>query len=467
MIEFDLDKQTIKDLAIFVDGRSANSISNFYNQTKTFGGKDFLYHLMKNPITDISELRQRTALIQFLSETGFELKINSGQFDFIERYKALNIAVLRNNFVDAFLQNLSYRITPGNNYYLIKSGIQHLVYLLVELKAKMETLNKRDLPLKLTLFKENISAFIDNQDFKDLYTERVQITSSKLNKLDNLFRRKYKNELHKIIDLVYKLDAFISIAKVAKQKDLALPNYSDLTTPSLSIEGFYHPLLNNAVPYSIKVDESSNMCFLTGPNMAGKSTFLKSVGLSVYLAHIGFPVPAKKMTTTIYNGIVTTINLSDDINLGYSHFYSEVNRIKETILKIKEKKNLLVIFDELFRGTNVRDAFDGSLLIIKSFANIPGSTYFISTHLTEVAEKVKDLTNIQFKFFDSKLVDNIPTFEYKLENGISHERLGMYILKNEKIIEMLDSMINKEKSSACDSNVPDQAGQSASLPEKQ
>jgi DNA mismatch repair ATPase MutS len=114
-------------------------------------------------------------------------------------------------------------------------------------------------------------------------------------------------------------------------------------------------------------------------------------------------------------------------------------------LKIKEKKNLFVIFDELFRGTNVKDAFDGSLLIIESFAKIPDSTYFISTHITEVAEKVKDLRNIQFKFFDSKLVDNIPTYEYKLENGISHERLGMYILKNEKIIDILESMIIKEK----------------------
>jgi len=444
MIEFDLDKQTIKDLEIFLDSRSVNSISNFYNQTKTIGGKNFLYQLMKNPITDINELRQRTELIQFISKTGFELKINSGQLDFIEHYKRLNIAPLRNNFIDAFLQNLSYRITPSNNYYIIKSGVQQLVYLLVELKEKIEALNEVEIPVKLVSYHKIISKLIENPDFKILYTKRLKITYSKLNKLDNLFRKKYKNELREIIDLVYNLDTYISIAKVAKQKNLALPSYSNSTTQSLTIEEFYHPLLNNAIPYSFEIDESSNLCFLTGPNMAGKSTFLKSVGLSVYLAHIGFPIPAKKMTTTIYNGIVTTINLSDDINLGYSHFYSEVNRIKETILKIKEKKNLFVIFDELFRGTNVKDAFDGSLLIIKSFANISDSTFFISTHITEVAEEVKNIRNIQFKLFGSKLVDNIPTYEYKLENGISHERLGMYILKNEKIIEILDSITNKK-----------------------
>lgn len=178
--------------------------------------------------------------------------------------------------------------------------------------------------------------------------------------------------------------------------------------------------------------------------MAGKSTFLKAVGLTIYLAHLGFPVPAKRMTTTIYNGIVTTINLSDDRNLGYSHFYSEVNRIKETLLKIKNKKRLFVIFDELFRGTNVKDAFDGSLLIIKSFANIPESTFFISTHITEVAEKVRDIDTIQFNFFDSKLVANKPVYNYKLEKGISHERMGMYILKSERIIELLDSMTSKD-----------------------
>lgn len=446
MIEFDLDKQTIKDLEIFLDSRSVNSISNFYNQTKTFGGKNFLYQLMKNPITDINELRQRTELIQFISKTGFELKINSGQLDFIEHYKRLNIAPLRNNFIDAFLQNLSYKITPSNNYYIIKSGVQQLVYLLVELKERIEAINEVEIPVKLVSYNKIISKLIENPDFKIIYTKRLKITYSKLNKLDNLFRKKYKNELREIIDLVYNLDTFISIAKVAKQKNLALPSYSNSTTQSLSIEEFYHPLLNNAIPYSFKIDESSNLCFLTGPNMAGKSTFLKSIGLSVYLAHIGFPIPAKKMTTTIYNGIVTTINLSDDINLGYSHFYSEVNRIKETILKIKEKKNLFVIFDELFRGTNVKDAFDGSLLIIKSFANISDSTFFISTHITEVAEEVKNISNIQFKLFGSKLVDNIPTYEYKLENGISHERLGMHILKNEKIIEILDSITNKKYS---------------------
>lgn len=440
MIEFELDKQTMKDLEIFVDSRSLNSISSYYNQTKTFGGRMFLFQLMKHPITDIAELRQRTELIRFLSETGFELKINSGQFEFIEHYQRLNIAPLRNNFVDAFLQNLSYKINPSNNYYIIKSGVQQLIYLFIQLKEKFEELDKTEIPKKIDTIRKYISDVIYKPEFQGLFSKKLKITQAKLNKLDNLFRKKYKSELSEILKLVYMLDAFISISKVAKQNNLAFPVYSDSKTQSLFIENFYHPLLNNAVPYSIEISESKNLCFLTGPNMAGKSTFLKSVGLSVYLAHIGFPVPATKMTTTIYHGIVTTINLSDDLNRGYSHFYSEVSRIKETALKLKEKKKLFVIFDELFRGTNVKDAFDASLLIIKSFANISDSTFFISTHITEVAENINSLSNIDFKYFDSKLVDNVPTYDYKLEKGVSYERLGLYILKNENIIEILESI---------------------------
>jgi DNA mismatch repair ATPase MutS len=175
--------------------------------------------------------------------------------------------------------------------------------------------------------------------------------------------------------------------------------------------------------------------------MAGKSTFLKSLGIAIYISHLGFPVPAEKMSTSIYNGIITTINLSDDMNRGYSHFYSEVRRVKEAAIKLKEKNRLFVIFDELFRGTNVKDAFDASLLIIESFAKINKSTFCISTHITEVAEKLDQLTNIDFKYFDSELIDDKPIYKYELKNGVSHERLGMHIVRNEKIVEILNSIV--------------------------
>lgn len=446
MIDFDLDKQTAKDLEIFTDNKSIKSISGYFNKTKTIGGKLFLFQLMKNPITDIVELKQRSELIQFISETGFELKINSAQFDLIDHYLRLNIAPLRNNILDAFLQNLAYKINPENNYYIIKSGVQQIAYLFIHLKKKMDELGKTVIPAKLSIYSRLFSDLLQKPEFKVFYTTKPRITFTRLNKLDNLFRSKYKKEICELVNLVYQLDAFISVAKVANEKKLAIPVYSELMEQSLEIENFFHPMIENAVPNSLELNDSCNLCFLTGPNMAGKSTFLKSVGLSIYLAHLGFPVPATRMKTSIFHGIVTTINLSDDINRGYSHFFSEVNRIKETALRLKEKKKLVVIFDELFRGTNVKDAFDASLLIIKAFANIPESAFFISTHITEVAEKINHLSNIQFKYFDSKLINNIPSYDYKLGDGISYGRMGLYILKNENVIEILESMEKNHQS---------------------
>ncbi|KQM72515.1 hypothetical protein ASE74_23210 [Pedobacter sp. Leaf216] len=173
--------------------------------------------------------------------------------------------------------------------------------------------------------------------------------------------------------------------------------------------------------------------------MAGKSTFLKSVGISIYLAHLGLPVPAEYMETGIWQGLVSTINLPDNLNEGYSHFYNEVLRVKHVAEKIKVSKNIFVIFDELFRGTNVKDAYDGSLSIIKSFSKINDCCFMISTHIIEVAEMLKENKNIMFKYLFTKMINNKPTFTYQLMDGITDERIGMWIIENEGIAEILNS----------------------------
>jgi DNA mismatch repair ATPase MutS len=179
--------------------------------------------------------------------------------------------------------------------------------------------------------------------------------------------------------------------------------------------------------------------------MAGKSTFLKTMGLMVYLAHLGFPVPAKSLKTSIFDGLYTTINLSDNLNLGYSHFYSEVRRVKEVVGKLNTGKNLVVIFDELFRGTNVKDAYDGSLLIISSLAKVKRSLFFISSHILEVAEILDQNESIIFNCFESELVEKNTVYDFKLRNGVSKERIGMLIIQKENIIEMLENIAEQQK----------------------
>jgi DNA mismatch repair ATPase MutS len=188
------------------------------------------------------------------------------------------------------------------------------------------------------------------------------------------------------------------------------------------------------------IDNENNLCFISGANMSGKSTFLKSFGLCVYLAHLGFPVPAVYMETTLFNGLITTINLSDNISQGYSHFYNEVRRVKDVALKIREKKKIVVIFDELFRGTNVKDASDASLQVIDSLSKVRDSLFLISTHIVEIAPQLEHNANIFFNCFESTMEGGVPWYNYKIREGISNERVGMLIIKNEGIIEILEEV---------------------------
>lgn len=107
--------------------------------------------------------------------------------------------------------------------------------------------------------------------------------------------------------------------------------------------------------------------------------------------------------------------------------------------KVTSSKNMMVIFDELFRGTNVKDAYDASLSIITAFSQIRNSFFIISTHIVEVAKELNKDNNINFCFLKTSLVDGKPMFTHKLKEGITDERMGMWIIENEGIMEILNS----------------------------
>jgi len=172
------------------------------------------------------------------------------------------------------------------------------------------------------------------------------------------------------LNIVYKIDVLQTFAKIVKMDGFSLPEYVTDKNPVFEVTEGFHPFLESPISNSFSFKRNSSLCFLTGPNMSGKSTFMKTMGLMIYLSHIGLPVPAKHFKTSIFDGLFTTINLTDSLNLGYSHFYSEVKRVKDIVIKINSKRNLFIIFDELFRGTNVKDAYDASLMIISALAKI-------------------------------------------------------------------------------------------------
>lgn len=446
---FDIDKQTIQDLELFADKNNGNSIYSFFNRTATIGGQDTLYEMLYNPVSDLDFLQGRKEEINFFFLYDCHLKLYKRQLDYIEFYLKNRRFPLRDNIMDATFDALSNKVTPNSDYYTISEGIFHIVQLLIDLHLFIEEAKMLKIPTGLEYELEKIKKITSSKKLNDLFNKPPEkpkdLSASQINKLDQLFRVTEKHAFRDFLAAVYKTDVLQTLSEVMKNEGFSLPEYGSESKTEFEVVDGFHPFLAAPVKNSFSFNQQSNLCFVTGANMSGKSTFLKTMGLMIYLSHVGFPVPAKSLKTSILNGLFTTINLTDNMNLGYSHFYSEVKRVKDLALKIKPESRFLIIFDELFRGTNVKDAYDASLMIVSALAKIRNTNFFISTHILEIAETIENKGTIMFRCFGSELTNQQPIYDFKLKEGISEERIGLLIINNEGIPQILDEIVRKQE----------------------
>jgi DNA mismatch repair ATPase MutS len=254
------------------------------------------------------------------------------------------------------------------------------------------------------------------------------------------FKDQYRSSINELITIFGKFDAWQSMAAAMDKYNLRFPRFCEDPQPKIAAKQLYHLLLKEPIPYDVFMNKESNFIFLTGANMAGKSTFIKAVGAAVYLAHLGMGVPAKEMELSVFDGLLSNINVMDNIAKGESYFFNEVQRIRNTIIKINDKRKWLVLIDELFKGTNVQDAMKCSSTVIKGLMKIRSSLFILSTHLYEIGNELKEYPNISFRYFETSVEDEQLRFSYQLKEGISNDRLGYLILKREKVVELLESL---------------------------
>ena len=439
--QFEIDSQTYKDLGLFDDNRNGSFLSLF-SPTTTKSGNEMLITLLKSPVNDPEILETRRDCFLFFSKNKTELKHSQQQMEMIEYYLASQAPLLPNGFWETINSYILNNPTRKNDNYIIKTGITKILLLLKHLDNVCNAIGTEGVPDYLLHSILTIKNFIARPEISHMVLPDRQPGPDVYRRLDRFFRRDGKQHLDNILEILYEFEAFEAVAKTVGRHKLSFPRYTQSQTSSVSIKGLFHPLIRNAIRNDFQLGNNQNLCVLTGANMSGKSTFLKSFGLAVYLSQAGFPVPAEDMETSIFNGLISTINLSDNIEKGYSHFYSEVRRVKHTARQIKDRKKIVVICDELFRGTNVKEAYDASLLITSAFAKIKSSLFLISTHIVEIGEELKKYENIFFKCFQSKLKGEIAVYNHEIKDGISADRMGLNILKNENIIEILEEAVD-------------------------
>lgn len=436
-----IDQTTIQDLSIF-NGEEEFSVFHFLNCTQTNGGREWFRYFLNNPFSTTKKINETQQLLQKIIRIHeqWPVTISNGTIMVIERFyeTAINSIPHRPGVLGAFM----YKLTNASDFSVTKYTIIHYVDFLKGLKQLVSVLDDENIPEILDDLLSRIKQLlkrIEIQTFLQIdKTKPISITT--ILHLGFFIRNNFKQQTLELIEIFSKLDAYYGMAMACKKHQFVFPEIVETITPVLSVKQVYHPLLHTPVAYDVNLQQEKNFIFLTGANMAGKSTFIKAVGVAVYLAHVGMGVPAQHMRLSLFDGLLSNIHVMDNIVKGESYFFNEVQRIRKTIEKISDGKKWLILIDELFKGTNVQDAMKCSTTVIEGLRKMNNVLFVLSTHLYEIGAQLKQYENIQFKYFETSVEDDQLKFSYSLKDGISNDRLGYLILRKEGVVEMLEKL---------------------------
>ncbi|MBK5270583.1 MAG: DNA mismatch repair protein MutS [Bacteroidia bacterium] len=436
-----IDKTTFNDISIF-HHEEEFSIFHKLNFTRTIGGKEWLRKFFSEPHNDLKKIKGTQKVIRTLMEhvKDWPTGISNGTILMMDKFMDYALDPIPENL--SGFNSVLYKWLHSEDYSMVKYSITHFADFYRGIKNIAFLLEDLNLPDNIKLYIDKITRVLREPSLQKLSDSKPGSTFSvKQNLYFGYFLRgRLKRDTLELIDIFSRLDAWYSMAIAVKTYNLSFPEFLDQETPMVDAKGLYHILIQDPVAYDLQMNPQHNFLFLTGANMAGKSTLIKSVGSAVFLAHIGMGVPAKEMKLTLFDGLLSNINVVDNIAKGESFFFNEVQRIKTTIEKINDGKKWLVLIDELFKGTNVQDAMKCSSTVIKGLIKMKNSLFILSTHLYEIGEELKMYPNIAFKYFETNVIEDQLEFSYQLKEGISNDRIGYVILKREKVVEMLEKL---------------------------
>lgn len=419
------DEQTIEDLRIFAR-RDQAGIFDLYNRTHTRGGQAALEKMFRSPLSDMKMINARSSIIAHFAKKQFPFPFEGALFDMAEKYLMADELVIH----------------AGQKSVLSDKDVSNGVVAVIQLMHLIRAFAEESDVIANEAWqqeREGIMQLLRDAAFDPVFRENVHTKPAygAVTAYDLLFRNRKKEQIKSLLAFIYDLDVYLSVAGIARERNFIFAQAEKKGSSRLTVEGVYHPGLNKPVVNDVVMHSQKNLLFLTGANMAGKSTFLRALSTALYIAHMGFPVAAKVMQFPVMDGIYTTINLPDNLGIGASHFYAEVLRVKKVATELHQGKSLFIVFDELFRGTNVKDAHEATVEVSRAFAGKKNSLFIISSHIVEAGEQLGKIPSIGFQFLPTRMNGHLPEYTYKLEDGITADRHGMIIIQNEGILETL------------------------------
>lgn len=437
----EIDKTTLADLLMFNNADEV-SIFNKLDKCSTKHGSEQLRINFATALKTREEIVEVQLTLQLIlkKQAAWPRLISNGTVMVVEKFYDSPISLIPSH--PSVMETLSYKWLHGPDFALVTYSAKHCFDFIKGFKLILNLFSNEAVPAPLQKVLSAIERITNKEQFAmvDKHKSSDEISNAQKLQLAYFVRYVFKQNMLDLVVLYAKIDAWYGMAMAIEEYGLQFPQFVQSEDPVIETKGLYHLLVHQPVAYDVALNRKTNFIFLTGANMAGKSTFIKSVGAAVFLAHVGMGVPAKQMTLTLFDGMLSNINVVDNIARGESYFYNEVHRIKNTIIKLNDGKKWLILIDELFKGTNVQDAMKCSSTVIEGLLKIRNSLFILSTHLYEIGEDLKKYSNIDFKYFETSVINDQLQFSYHLKDGISNDRLGYLILKREGVVDMLEKI---------------------------
>lgn len=244
-----------------------------------------------------------------------------------------------------------------------------------------------------------------------------------------LWQDRYMMRIEDWIDAVSHFDALVSMATFRYNEpdatDAELVNADEVVYEA---RGLYHPFLGQqAVRNDFSISDQ-HYYIVTGANMAGKSTFLRSIGINYVLACCGMPVFADRLRVSLFS-LFSSMRTTDDLAHGISYFNAELLRLQQLIETCRQNCHTLIILDEILKGTNSLDKLNGSRLFLQSVSALP-ITGIIATHDLELSKMEQEYPDSFHNYcFEIQLSDEI-TYTYRISEGVARNQNATYLLKN-------------------------------------
>lgn len=425
-----IDEITLSDMEVFESAEGDGGIFALLDRTRTTAGRAALRRQVQEPFTRIEDIRRSQEGVRFLWHHPDVFLLREQSLAAVSAYMSSNITISERSPARAKAEYAWMVLRFRDVVRELRTGVDATRRLFGDVTRLCRRLDELDPPRVIV----DIVAQLESAASQ--VSQAVTAPGGLLG-IDRALREEHRREIEQSLAALGELDALQSMAAATREHGWAFPDLVDADWFELEAEEVLHPFVPDGVANPARVTGGEPMVFLTGPNMAGKTTYLRSVALLVLLAQTGMGVPARRMRFTPVEALFTSLNPSDNLRAGLSYFLAEVMRVKAAASLLAEGRRALILFDEVFKGTNVRDALDASAEVIVGFARARRSGFIFSSHLAELVDVLAEHPAIRFCCFDGDIIDGTPHYGYQLKEGVSDKRFGLLLLNQAQVPELL------------------------------